>query len=453
MLYASGVTALAPDELSSRLVEIICSNPSQLSSFLSDNPTHLVDHDAVREAMISHLPSSCCSTVWQLHSHHIVRLESVMQLCPPHSSAAASLVAVLLDDDREGWDKLNVAFCQSPFSNLILALLRLSTQPPSALPLYPLAPSSASSLLSALFFSSHPQSPTVRQHIAVLLLLVRPPPLRQQLLSSLLLQCLSSPSSSSASVVSSLSPMDLSSVLTFFCQRMSATTLLSSYISALTNAAPSTSSTSFSLTSHRTFLNLFISPRHFSADIGRLLFDSFATTLSSAIVQRDSALFTLVLQLARHCITNLHANGAAAAVMGAVGKRPWQLPRDYSAWFDERLSWVTGKDEEAGRKGSPAGGGKGGGAKRKRKEKYVLRKKGNESAQHELDDDDDDMEEEEEEEEDSANAGEGRADGRSSDPTAAQNGAGQATQAETAAGGRELPGRAATQSPSAGSSD
>ena len=376
MLTASVSAFNECDKSSAQLVHIIRSQPSRLSTFLSDHACHLFDQEAVLSAVIECLSVLSCNTVWQLHSHHMARIEAVMQQCPSHSPAAASFVQLLLNDTRDGEDRLTVAFCNSPFSSLILALLRLSVQPASTFPLYPLAPSSASSLLSALFFSAHPQSPTVRQHISVLLLLVRPPPLRQQLLSSLLLQCLSS--------TAFLLSLDLSSVLSFLCQRLSAPTFLASYMNALTTTT--SSSTSFPLTSHRTFLNLFISPRHFTAAIGRLLFDFFASTLSSAIAQRQSALFSLVLQLARHCITNVHANGAAAATHHCDENGDWKLPRDYSAWFDEQFRWVRGEEDSEAGKGSKSGDKKVS-SKRKRKEKYVLRKKPDGSLQQDLEED------------------------------------------------------------------
>ena len=368
------------DEPSARLVALIRSDPAQLSSFLSHHATYLFDHAAVLATVVAHLSSLSCSALWQLHTRHIARLEAVVQLCPPHSPAAAAFAQLLLSDEREGADRMTVAFCGAPFSSLILALLRLSTQPASAFPLYSLAPSSASSLLSAVFFCSQPQSQAVRQHIAVLLFLVRPPPLRQRLLSSLLLQCLSCPSSSSPSSHVGLSSMDLSSVLSFLCQRMSASALLSAYTAALTQAAGSSSSAApLSLASHRTLLNLLIGPRHFSTAIGRQLFDCLESTLSAAIAQRHLTLLSLTLQLARHSISCLHANGAAAAA-AAAGARDaavtgdWQLPRDYSAWFDEQFAWVAETDENSLAERANTDGGRAG-TKRKRKEKFVLRNK------------------------------------------------------------------------------
>ena len=413
MSSASTTTPCARSERPDRLVDIIRSNPSELTSFLSDHSTHLFDFDSVSSTVVDHLTSLTCSTLWQLHLRHIARLESVMQLCPPNSAAATALVHLLLSDKREGTDKLGASFCSSPFSNIILTLLRLSTQPASTFPLYPLAPSSASSLLSALFFSSQPHSQSVRQHIAVLLLLVRPLPLRQQLLSSLLLQCLSAPVPGSSSLPSPLSSIDLASLLSFLCHRVSAPTLLSSYMTALTNPSSSSFSSSSSLSSHRTFLNLFIHPRHFAVPLGRQLFDFFASTLSSALAQRQSPLFSLLLQLARHCITGLHANGAAAAtsVRAVEDDGDWQLPRDYSAWFDEQFQWVTLKeDEEAGRTNKGGGGGRAG-TSRKRKERYVLKRKDNEAALLELDEEDDEDEDGEQQEANGAKEAEPAADG------------------------------------------
>ena len=377
-----------------RFTDVLRSHPSNLPSFLAEPACHQLQHDAVLQTVIKHLSLLDCCTLWQLHSHHIARIEAVIQLCPPRSAAAASFAQLLLDDPREGADKLNAAFCSSPFSNLTLALLRLSAQPASAFPLYPLAPSAASALLSSLFFCSHPHSQSIRQHISILLLLVRPPALRQQLLSALLLKCLSSGGASTDANASSLTSMELTSVLSFLCQRMSAFTLLHSYTSALTTTAASSSSSSSaygSLTAHRTLLNLFISPRQFTPAIGQQLFDFFAVSLSAAVTQRHSALFRLVLQLARHCITCLQASGSAAAT-GRGSDGVWQLARDYSAWFDQQLEWVTAARDEADGKGGGAGVGRSG-TKRKRKGKYVLKRKGDGAAQDEGDGEEDEWDE------------------------------------------------------------
>ena len=275
---------------SAKLVDIIRSKPSELHSALSCSTYRpdLLDYEAVISAVVNNLALLDCSALWQLHSMHILRLEALMQMCPPGSASAASLVQVFLANKREGGDKLNAAFCNSPFSNLILVLLRLSLQPTSAFPLYPLAPSSASSSLTSLFFCSHPQAQSIRQHILVLLLLVRPAPLKQQLLSSTLLQCLScsTSSSSSSAGTSPLSPMDLMSVLSFICHRIPTASLLSSYITALTDNAASLSYKTLPLAPHRTFLNLLIAPKHLTVTLGRQLFDLFASTVESAIAQR-----------------------------------------------------------------------------------------------------------------------------------------------------------------------
>ena len=357
------------------LVGILRSNPSHLHAALCDPATHLIDYDAVQAAVLDSLASLSCSDLWLLHSQHVVRLEALMQLCPAGSATAVSLTQLFLADKRGGGDFLSAAFCGSPFSSLILVLLRLSVQPASAFPLYPLAPSSASSLLTSLFFCAHAEAHSIRQHILVLLLLIRPPPLRQQLLSSVLLQCLScSPSASSATAtVPALSTSDLGSVLGFICQRVPVASLLSSYFTALTSNAAMLTYKSLPLASHRTFIVKLVAPKLFTAATGRLLFDSFADTVEVAIAQRQSGLLSLMLDLARHCINNLHANGAAAAVTAAAtDESDWRAPRDPSAWFDEQMSWVTkvGQSKSSGVAKS--------GAKRKRKEKYVLRAKGGE---------------------------------------------------------------------------
>ena len=91
--------------------------------------------------------------------------------------------------------------------------------------------------------------------------------------------------------------------------------------------------------------------------------------------------------MARHCVTNLHANGAAASARDD----DWQLPRDYSAWFDEQFSWVTRTNQDGLGKSSKSSKGAG---KRKRKEKFVLRAKGGENTgvQQVVDGDEDEVE-------------------------------------------------------------